>query len=170
MVNLTCPRKRSDLFLHLCSCLFCQSQTKMQRQDGSLSQLVFFYCCDETSWPKSKLGRKGFIWFTLLYHCSSSKEVRTRTQTGQEPGARSWCRDHKGVQRTDFLIMAHSACFLIELTTTCPGLVTPTVGWTLPYQSLINKMPTGLFIAWSYEVLSFEASSSPMTLACVKLT
>jgi hypothetical protein len=37
---------------------------------------------------QSKLRRKGFIWLTLPYYCSSSKEVRTRTQIGQEPGVR----------------------------------------------------------------------------------
>ena len=33
--------------------------------------------------------RKGFIWLTFLHCCSSLKEVRTRTQTGQEPGGKS---------------------------------------------------------------------------------
>jgi hypothetical protein len=33
------------------------------------------------------LGRKGFIELILLHCCSSLKEVRTGTQTGQEAGA-----------------------------------------------------------------------------------
>jgi hypothetical protein len=41
----------------------------------------------QTSWPRSKLGRKGFIQLTLPYCCSSPKEVRTGTQAGQEAGA-----------------------------------------------------------------------------------
>jgi hypothetical protein len=41
----------------------------------------------QTSWPRSKLGRKGFIRLTLPHCCSSSKEIRTGTQTGQEAGA-----------------------------------------------------------------------------------
>jgi hypothetical protein len=42
----------------------------------------------ETS--ESKLGRKGSFWLTLPYHCSSSKEVSTGTETSQEqPGGRS---------------------------------------------------------------------------------
>jgi hypothetical protein len=41
----------------------------------------------QTSWPRSKLGRKGFIRLTLPYCCSSPKEVRTGTQAGQEAGA-----------------------------------------------------------------------------------
>jgi len=36
---------------------------------------------------KSKLGRKGFIWLTLPYCCSSPKEGRTGIQAGQEAGA-----------------------------------------------------------------------------------
>jgi hypothetical protein len=33
---------------------------------------------------KNILGRKGFVWLPLPHHCSSSKEVRTGTQVGQE--------------------------------------------------------------------------------------
>jgi hypothetical protein len=49
----------------------------------------------QTSWPRSKLGRKGFIPLTLPYCCSSPKEVRTGTQAGQKAGADAeameWC-------------------------------------------------------------------------------
>ena len=41
----------------------------------------------QTSWPRSKLGRRGFIQLTLPHCCSSLKEVRTGTQAGQEAGA-----------------------------------------------------------------------------------
>jgi hypothetical protein len=41
----------------------------------------------QTSGPRSKLGRKGFIQLTFPHCCSSSKEVRTGTQAGQEAGA-----------------------------------------------------------------------------------
>jgi len=41
----------------------------------------------QTSGPRSKLGRKGFIQLTLPHYCSSPKEVRTGTQAGQEAGA-----------------------------------------------------------------------------------
>jgi len=40
----------------------------------------------QTSRPRSKLGRKGFIQLTLPHCCSSPKEVRTGTQAGQEAG------------------------------------------------------------------------------------
>jgi hypothetical protein len=33
---------------------------------------------------KSNLGRKEFIWLTLLHHNLPLKETRTETQTGQE--------------------------------------------------------------------------------------
>lgn len=36
---------------------------------------------------KSKKGGDGLIWLTFLYCCSSLKEVRAGTQTGQEPRA-----------------------------------------------------------------------------------
>jgi hypothetical protein len=41
----------------------------------------------QTSWPRSKLGRKGFSWLTLPHCCSSPKEVRTGTQAGQKATA-----------------------------------------------------------------------------------
>ena len=31
------------------------------------------------------LGRKACVQLTLLYHCSSLRDVRTGTQTGQKP-------------------------------------------------------------------------------------
>ena len=49
---------------------------------------------------QSNLKRKGFIRLTLPQHCSSSKEVRTGTHPGQDPGGRSWCRGHGGVLLT----------------------------------------------------------------------
>jgi len=44
-----------------------------------------FYSCTNP-WPRSKLGRKGFIQFTPphYHYCSSPKEVRTGTQAGKE--------------------------------------------------------------------------------------
>ena len=41
----------------------------------------------QTSQPRNKLGRKGFIQLTVPHCCSSLKEVRTGTQAGQEAGA-----------------------------------------------------------------------------------
>lgn len=35
------------------------------------------------------LWRKGFSWLKLPHYSSSLKEVRTGTQTGQDPGGRS---------------------------------------------------------------------------------
>jgi hypothetical protein len=49
--------------------------------------LVRVFIPAQTSWPRSKLGRKGFIRLTLPHCCSSPKEVRTGTQAGQEAGA-----------------------------------------------------------------------------------
>lgn len=38
----------------------------------------------KTPWPKSKLGRKMFIWHTLSYSSSSLMEDRTGTQTWRQ--------------------------------------------------------------------------------------
>lgn len=39
-----------------------------------------------------------------------------------------------------FFLVAFSACFLIELRTTNPGVASATMGWALHHQSLIKKM------------------------------
>ena len=90
---------------------------------------------------QSSLGREGFVWLMLPHHSSSLKEVRTGTQAGQEPKGRSWCRGHGGALLTGFLIMACSACFLMESRTTSPGMTPLTLGLALPHQSLIKEMP-----------------------------
>jgi hypothetical protein len=63
---------------------------------------------------KNNLGRKGFIWLTIPYHSLSSKKVRTGNQTGQDPGDRSRYRSHGAVLLTGLLILACSACFVID--------------------------------------------------------
>jgi hypothetical protein len=66
------------------------------------------------------MERKGFVLFTFLDHCSSSKEVRTG-------------RGHGGMLLTSLLLMACSSCFLIEPRTTSPDIAPPTICWALPY-------------------------------------
>jgi hypothetical protein len=82
--------------------------------------------------PKIKLEREGFLWLTLPYCCSSSKGVRTGTQTRQGPGGRSCCRGQGGMLLTGLLPLAYSTCFSLKhKTTTYSGM-----GLALPH--LIN--------------------------------
>ena len=47
--------------------------------------LVSLLCCNTiAAMTERKLGRKRFIWLTLLCYSPSLKEVRTGTQGGQE--------------------------------------------------------------------------------------
>lgn len=67
-------------------------------------------------------------------------------------------------------LMACSARLLVEPRTMSPRVSAPTVGWALPHQSLIKKMPYRLAYSPVIRgVFSIEALSSPMTLTCVKL-
>jgi hypothetical protein len=79
----------------------------------------------QTWWPRSKLGRKGFIQLTLPHCCSSPKEVRTGTQAGQEAGAEQR-------PRRDVLYWLASPGLLSLLSyrikTTSPEMVPPTRG------------------------------------------
>jgi hypothetical protein len=45
------------------------------------------------------------------------------------------------VMLNDLVLIACSACFLIEPRTTSSGMAIPTMGWALPCQSLVKKMP-----------------------------
>jgi len=66
-----------------------------------------FYRCDKTPWPKSKLGRKGFIQLTFLHCCSSPRKVRTKQNANRTgTGSRSWCRGHGGVLLAGLFHMA----------------------------------------------------------------
>jgi hypothetical protein len=42
---------------------------------------------------------------------------------------------------TGLLLIAGSACFLIEPRTTSSGMAPPTMGWALSHPSLIKEMP-----------------------------
>ena len=55
-----------------------------------------------------------------------------KLKTGQEPGGRS-NRDHEGVLLTGLLLLACSACFLIEARTTSPGEAPPTTAAPSPF-------------------------------------
>lgn len=68
---------------------------------------------------------------------------------------------------TGLLLVACSACFLIEPRSTSPGMALPTIGRTLPHQSQIKKMPNKLtYSPVLWEHFSAEAPSSLMTSLC----
>jgi hypothetical protein len=96
----------------------------------------------------------------LPQHGSSSKEVRTGTQAVYEPGGKSWSRSHTRVLLIGLLLMACLVFFLIEPKATSPGMAPPMMDWSLPHQSLIKKIPTGLPIfstlTWKNYVITEE--------------
>lgn len=63
---------------------------------------------------------------------------------------------------------ARSACFLVQLRITCPGVAPSTVGWATPTsitnQENVHKLPTGQS---DEDVLSVEVPSFQTTLGCV---
>lgn len=74
------------------------------------------------------------------YHCSPLKEIRTITQTGQEPGSRSCYRGHGRELLASLLLKVSSASILVELRITNPGIAPPIMGRNLPHQKLIKIM------------------------------
>ena len=83
----------------------------------------------QTSWPRSKLGRKGFIQLTL----STLPLITKGSQdwNSSRSGSRNLYRGHGGMFFTGLLRLAYSACSLIEPKTTSPEMVLPTRGLPL---------------------------------------
>jgi len=73
-------------------------------------RLGFYYCIKHHD--QKKLGKER-LYFNYTF-------LRIGTQTGQEPGGRSWYRGHGGILLTGLLLMACSACLLIHSKTTSP--------------------------------------------------
>jgi hypothetical protein len=119
-----------------------------------------FRTCLRVSIAEIKQWRKSLFQFTLPV--DSRPSLRE-----QELEGRRWCRGHGGILLNGLFLMACSACFLIEPRTTCPGMAPPTMGWALPHQSLIKKMPYRLahspllrhFLTWDFPPLRWHMSS-----------
>lgn len=67
---------------------------------------------------QNNLRREGFVSFMLPHLCSSWKEIRTDTETGQAQGDRSWSRGYGEVLLTGLAFLAYSVCSLVEPRTT----------------------------------------------------
>lgn len=95
--------------------------------------------CDEATLPKSKLGRKEVIWFILPDYNPALEKVRTGTQPGLEPRARSWCRGHKRMLLIGLFPMVCSICFFFffnRTQNTSLGMAPLTIGWVIFHWSL----------------------------------
>lgn len=98
---------------------------------GDKMSLFVFYCCDHV---ESNTGRKRFIWLTLPLGSQGRNSNRTGT----------WRQEVKQNQRITtawLLSLTHSACFLIQPWTSCPGVALPKMVRALPHQSLMEKIP-----------------------------
>jgi hypothetical protein len=62
---------------------------------------------------KSKSGRKGLIWLTILHHSPSLEEARKELKQGRKLEAGADAGSCGGMLLTGLLIVACSACFLI---------------------------------------------------------
>jgi hypothetical protein len=110
----------------------------------------------QTSWSRSKWGRKGFIQLTLPCCCLSPKEVRTGTQAGQETGA-----DAEAME--ECYLLACSACSRVDPKTTSLGMAPPTMcpshlitNWeNAPQLDLMEALPQGRLLSlWELQLVS----------------
>ena len=90
--------------------------------------------------PKITRGGKGLCGF--CFHITVHHQRKSEQELKQEPRGRSWCRGYGGALLTDLVLMACSACFLIEPTN--PKMAPPTMGWAVAHQSLITNWENAL--------------------------
>jgi hypothetical protein len=88
--------------------------------------LVWVSIPAQTSWPRSKLGMKGFIQLTLPTLLLITKG--SQDWNSSRSGYRRWCRGHGGMLLTGLLPLACSAFFLIEPKTFSPVMAPATMG------------------------------------------
>ena len=98
--------------------------------------LSYVYYCDETPWPKAtwRTNRLFHLHFQITVKSSEGKNS-SRAGTWRHM---LMCRGHGRTLLTGLLFMAWSACFFIELRSNNLEMVSPTMGWVLPYQLLRN--------------------------------
>lgn len=105
---------------------------------------------------KSKLRKKGFILFTCPGNSPSLRIVRTGIKAWQEPEGRNWCRALREVVLTGLLLTACLLCFPKNTRSISSVLSPPTMGWSIPYQSIINTLHACLlrhFLKWDSVLL-----------------
>ena len=118
------PHSLPNPQIELCHRYCCQ----LSKTSGQWVSQLGFYCCDKMFQPKATWVERG-----LLNLHSLLREVRT----GTEPKTMEKC------YLMAYFPMACSACFLIQLRATGPGVAPPTVTWTLPQQ---KKVPQAILM------------------------
>ena len=78
---------------------------------------------------KASWGGKGLfsLHFQIIVHHWGRSELELKLSWDLEAGADAEAMEG-GCLLTDLLPMTCSACFLLELMTTCPGMAPPTMG------------------------------------------
>jgi hypothetical protein len=114
----------------------------------------------QTSWSRSKLGRKGFIQLTLPHCCSSPKEVRTRTQAGQDIGA-----DAEAMERCYWRASPGLLSLFSYRTKDCQLRDSTTHNRPSPIDHQLRKC----FTVGYHGVISSSEAPFSLTPACVKL-
>ena len=101
---------------------------------------------DQTaSWGAKSLF--GLHFYVAVHHWrNSGQELKQDRKLGQEL---MQTEATEGCCLLACFPMACSVCFLIEPRTTRPGMASPTMGWSLPHWSLIEKMPCS-WILWRH--------------------
>lgn len=105
----------------------------------SPSTLMMFYfafsCCDKPPMKSSKQLAGAFV---SAYKFQSITERSQSRISRQEPGGRSWGRDHREVLLTVLLLADVQLPCLLQLT--CSEVALPIAGQAIPHQLAITKV------------------------------
>ena len=85
---------------------------------------------------KQAVEERVYLTYSFILLFIMERSQGSNSNRRQELMQRPW-----KVLLTGLLSMACSACLLKKPRATSPGMALPTMGWALPYQSLIKKMP-----------------------------
>lgn len=120
------------------------------------------HCWEIALWPKAIWGGKS-LW-NLHFHITVHHSRESGQELTRELWGSNWSRGHGGTLFTSLLLMACSACYFIQHRSICPEVSLLVVGWSLPHQSLINKLPYRCVHRHLMEIFSHLRFSLPRRL------
>ena len=130
------------LYSYMYSVRGCKKEKKKQREEREKKEalqiqtsfsiimfrfVLFRFCISAQIMTKMQVGERRYSAYT-----STLMFITKVTHTGQDLGGWNRCRSHGRMLLTGLLLLACSACFLIESrTTTNPEMALPTMSWAL---------------------------------------
>jgi hypothetical protein len=135
-------------------------------------QVTYLLCLSQGFYSCTNIMTKKQVGEERVYSVYISRLLfitkRSQDWNSSRSKSRSWCRGHRGMFFTGLLLLACSACFLIEPKTASLEMVPPTLGpppWSLIEKMLYSWISWRHFLKWS----SFLCDNSSLCQVDTKL-